>query len=86
MLNAVDSRSFYTGSANMDWRSLTQVKELGISVTGSRCLSADFEQIFDLYWSLGAMNVGAQDWFTRVVAHRCLLEIYTLVVVSLCRS
>jgi phospholipase D3/4 len=28
----VDDRHFYVGSANHDWRSLTQVKELGVAV------------------------------------------------------
>ena len=28
----VDGKHFYVGSANFDWRSLTQVKELGVLV------------------------------------------------------
>jgi len=52
----VDNSTFYLGSANMDWRSLTQVKELGIVVTGSHCLSRDLLQIFDLYWDLSTLT------------------------------
>ena len=40
----------------MDWRALTQVKEIGIVVTGSVCLSTDLLQVFDLYWELGQIT------------------------------
>lgn len=48
----VDGRQFYVGSANMDWRSLTEVKELGVLVT-SQCLSEDLTRTFEVYWELG---------------------------------
>jgi hypothetical protein len=38
----------------MDWRSLAQVKELGITVRHSPCMCADLAQIFSSYWLLGA--------------------------------
>lgn len=50
----VDGRHFYIGSANLDWRSLTQVKELGVLVQDCPCLASDVEKLFDVYWYLGA--------------------------------
>ena len=51
----MDNSTFYLGSANMDWRSLTQVKELGI-VVSSECLTLDLLQIFEIYWTLGQIT------------------------------
>ncbi|XP_055913518.1 5'-3' exonuclease PLD3-like [Eupeodes corollae] len=48
-----DGQNFYLGSANMDWRSLTQVKELGVLVTNCTCLAKDVAKIFEAYWFLG---------------------------------
>lgn len=48
-----DEQNFYLGSANMDWRSLTQVKELGVLVTNCTCLAKDVSKIFEAYWFLG---------------------------------
>ncbi|XP_056139309.1 5'-3' exonuclease PLD3 [Lampris incognitus] len=49
----VDKKHIYIGSANMDWRSLTQVKELGAVVYNCSCLAADLGKIFEAYWFLG---------------------------------
>ncbi|CAJ0582454.1 unnamed protein product, partial [Mesorhabditis spiculigera] len=49
----VDSRHFYVGSANFDWRSLRQVKELGILGLNCPCIAQDVEKIEDTYWDLG---------------------------------
>lgn len=49
----VDSQHFYIGSANMDWRSLSQVKELGVLVQNCSCLAKDLTKIFNVYWELG---------------------------------
>ncbi|CAG9802406.1 unnamed protein product [Chironomus riparius] len=48
-----DEKHFYIGSANMDWRSLSQVKELGVLVTNCSCLAKDVTKIFNIYWELG---------------------------------
>ncbi|KAL4631506.1 phospholipase D4-like [Arapaima gigas] len=50
----VDGKHFYVGSANMDWRSLTQVKEVGISVENCSCLAEDAARLFGVYWHIGA--------------------------------
>ncbi|XP_017860102.1 PREDICTED: phospholipase D3-like [Drosophila arizonae] len=50
----VDGQHFYLGSANMDWRALTQIKEMG--VLGQNCpqLAGDLAKIFKAYWYLGS--------------------------------
>lgn len=50
----VDQQHLYIGSANMDWRSLTQVKELGATVYNCSCMVQDLQKLFEAYWSLGA--------------------------------
>ncbi|XP_075043156.1 5'-3' exonuclease PLD3 [Mixophyes fleayi] len=52
----VDGKHLYIGSANMDWRSLTQVKELGSTVYNCSCLAQDLGKIFEAYWTLGEVN------------------------------
>ncbi|KAL7646357.1 UNVERIFIED_CONTAM: hypothetical protein RMT77_003267 [Armadillidium vulgare] len=49
----VDDRNMYLGSANMDWQSLTQVKEVGVLVQNCSCLVEDAKKIFEVYWILG---------------------------------
>uniref|UniRef100_A0A1B6C9A8 PLD phosphodiesterase domain-containing protein n=1 Tax=Clastoptera arizonana TaxID=38151 RepID=A0A1B6C9A8_9HEMI len=49
----VDRTHVYVGSANSDWRSLTQVKELGIYIQDCKCLAEDISKIFDVYWMMG---------------------------------
>nr|XP_023402379.1 LOW QUALITY PROTEIN: phospholipase D4 [Loxodonta africana] len=49
----VDGRHLYLGSANMDWRSLTQVKELGAIIYNCSRLAQDLEKTFRIYWALG---------------------------------
>jgi len=50
----VDDVHFYIGSANMDWRSLSQVKELGIVVKNCGCLATDLGKIFNVYYYMGS--------------------------------
>ncbi|XP_071489186.1 5'-3' exonuclease PLD3-like [Diadema antillarum] len=49
----VDNQHFYLGSANMDYRSLTQVKEVGVGVFNCSCLAKDLKKLFQVYWYLG---------------------------------
>nr|XP_041569258.1 5'-3' exonuclease PLD3 [Taeniopygia guttata] len=49
----VDGVHLYLGSANMDWRALTQVKELGAAIYNCSCLAKDLGKIFEAYWALG---------------------------------
>lgn len=58
----VDKKHFYIGSANMDWRSLTQVKELGAVVYNCSCLATDLGKIFEAYWFLGESQTIPSPW------------------------
>ncbi|XP_029303065.1 phospholipase D3 isoform X1 [Cottoperca gobio] len=60
----VDKKHIYIGSANMDWRSLTQVKELGAVVYNCSCLAADLSKIFEAYWFLGESQSIPAPWPT----------------------
>ncbi|KAM4586051.1 uncharacterized protein pld7 [Fundulus diaphanus] len=55
----VDQKHFYVGSANMDWRSLSQVKEVGLTVEDCSCLAQDAFRIFGVYWTVGGAAGGA---------------------------
>uniref|UniRef100_A0A1A8FAF0 5'-3' exonuclease PLD3 n=1 Tax=Nothobranchius korthausae TaxID=1143690 RepID=A0A1A8FAF0_9TELE len=61
----VDRKHLYIGSANMDWRSLTQVKELGAVVYNCSCLAADLEKIFEAYWYVGGAQSVPSPWPSR---------------------
>ncbi|XP_077174793.1 5'-3' exonuclease PLD3 isoform X2 [Paroedura picta] len=52
----VDQMHVYLGSANMDWRALTQVKELGVAIYNCSCLAQDLGKLFEVYWALGLPN------------------------------
>jgi phospholipase D3/4 len=54
----VDGRACYVGSANMDWRSFTQVKELGVVVEDEPLLLADIEDWFTTWWDFAARQPG----------------------------
>ncbi|XP_034723202.1 5'-3' exonuclease PLD3 [Etheostoma cragini] len=60
----VDKKHIYIGSANMDWRSLTQVKELGAVVYNCSCLATDLGKIFEAYWFLGESQSIPSPWPT----------------------
>lgn len=60
----VDKKHIYIGSANMDWRSLTQVKELGVVVYNCSCLAADLGKIFEAYWYVGESQSIPSPWPT----------------------
>ncbi|XP_061581851.1 5'-3' exonuclease PLD3 isoform X2 [Cololabis saira] len=52
----VDQKHLYLGSANMDWRSLSQVREVGLLVEDCSCLAQDASRIFGVYWGIGGVN------------------------------
>ncbi|KAK2826206.1 hypothetical protein Q5P01_020420 [Channa striata] len=52
----VDRKHVFIGSANMDWRALTQVKELGVVVYNCSSLATDLQKIFQSYWEMGQPN------------------------------
>ncbi|XP_061108152.1 5'-3' exonuclease PLD4 isoform X2 [Conger conger] len=57
----IDMKHIYIGSANMDWRSLTQVKELGVVIYNCSQLAEDLQKIFRSYWVLGHHNASIPD-------------------------
>jgi len=58
-----DDKDLYIGSSNMDWRALTQVKELGITLWDCNLLAKDLLKIFEVYWILGENDsVVPQTW------------------------
>ncbi|XP_025045120.2 5'-3' exonuclease PLD4 isoform X1 [Pelodiscus sinensis] len=52
----VDMKHMYIGSANMDWRSFSQVKEVGAVIYNCSCLAKDLWKTFRTYWDLGHAN------------------------------
>ncbi|CAM9881324.1 5'-3' exonuclease PLD3-like isoform X1 [Lampetra fluviatilis] len=52
----VDRKHIFIGSPNMDWRAITQVKELGIAIYNCSCLGEDLAKVFEVYWLLGRPN------------------------------
>lgn len=48
----IDRKHFYVGSANLDWRSFTQVKEMGAVISECSCMAEDIGKIFGAYWYL----------------------------------
>lgn len=52
-----DRKSAYIGSANTDWRSLSQVKELGLFISNCTCLLQDIAKIFDVSSNLTSDNI-----------------------------
>ncbi|XP_076605005.1 5'-3' exonuclease PLD4 [Chaetodon auriga] len=52
----VDRKHVFVGSANMDWRAFTQVKELGVVIYNCSSLAKDLRKIFQSYWVMGQSN------------------------------
>lgn len=55
-----DAHSIYVGSANTDWRSLSQVKELGIVVESAVEVAAEALRLFDSWWVWAALDANGQ--------------------------
>lgn len=61
----VDRKHFYVGSNNYDWRSFTQVKEMGVLVRDCPVLAEDMGKIMDVYWQLGGQNKSVPDRYSN---------------------
>ncbi|XP_026572146.1 phospholipase D3-like [Pseudonaja textilis] len=70
----VDRKHLYIGSANMDWRSLTKVKELGIALYNCSCLAKDLHRIFAMYRMLGEEGASLPTTWPRDLAAKSSLE------------
>jgi phospholipase D3/4 len=62
-----DSIHLYLGSANMDWKSLMQVKEMGVAVEDCPELAADAIKYFDSWWEFSALSPTNQEAFDPAV-------------------
>ncbi|GAM29230.1 hypothetical protein SAMD00019534_124060 [Acytostelium subglobosum LB1] len=58
----VDRINAYVGSANFDWRSLAQVKELGVIVENCKSLVEDTRVAFEQYWDAANMSQLPPKW------------------------
>ncbi|KAK1268936.1 hypothetical protein QJS04_geneDACA013686 [Acorus gramineus] len=54
-----DSKDVYIGSANNDWKSLTQVKELGIYLVDCPSIAEKVEVYYNNLWTLSTLNASA---------------------------
>ncbi|TSN95645.1 Inactive phospholipase D5 [Bagarius yarrelli] len=64
----VDRKHMFIGSAAMDWRSLSMLKELGIIMYQCRCLAVDLHRVFNLYWQLEYKEFIPAKWSKRLNA------------------
>ncbi len=51
-----DSKNIYLGSANMDWKSLTQVKEIGIVLEEHPEVAADVTRYYEGWWEFTGLQ------------------------------
>lgn len=58
----VDSKNVYLGSSNMDWLSLSQVKELGVGITSS-VVGGMAVDLFDDWYTWAAVDVKTAEYF-----------------------
>jgi phospholipase D3/4 len=58
-----DGRSLYLGSANMDWKSITQVKEIGIAVEDCPALATDATKYFEAWLVFSGLTASSVDVF-----------------------
>jgi phospholipase D3/4 len=62
-----DSESLYLGSANMDWKSISQVKEMGIAVENCPRLCEDAKSYFEAWWDFSALTPSSAEVFDPIV-------------------
>ncbi|XP_073776520.1 inactive phospholipase D5-like isoform X2 [Danio rerio] len=64
----VDRKHLYMGSAGMDWRSLSTMKEFGLVLLDCSCLVADLHRVFSLYWQLQYKEFVPSLWSKKLSA------------------
>jgi phospholipase D3/4 len=68
-----DQQHLYLGSANMDWKSLAQVKEMGVVVEDCPELAADAGKYFEAWWAFAALSPTSVQVFDPAArVHRCV--------------
>lgn len=53
-----DGRHLCFGSPNCDWKSMTEVKEIGIALMNCSSAANDLGKIFEIYWRIGLRQKG----------------------------
>ncbi len=61
-----DARHLYLGSANMDWKSISQVKEMGVAVEDCPELAVDAAKYFNAWWAFNALTPASVEVFDPV--------------------
>lgn len=51
-----DNQSLYIGSSNFDWRSYSQIKEIGIEITDCQTIASDLDKIFQTYMMMADLD------------------------------
>ncbi|TRY72967.1 hypothetical protein DNTS_003527 [Danionella cerebrum] len=64
----VDRKHIYIGSAGMNLKAFSKLKELGIVVYDCSCLALDLHRIFSFYWQLQYRDYVPSIWSKRVTA------------------
>ena len=62
-----DGRDIYVGSANMDWKSITQVKEMGVAAEACPELAADATKYFNGWWAFSELPPASLEIFDPLV-------------------
>ncbi len=62
-----DRRHVYLGSANMDWKSIMQVKEMGVAVEDCPELAADATRYFEGWWTFSQASATTVEVFDETV-------------------
>ena len=61
------SRHLYLGSANMDWKSIAQVKEMGVAVKNCPALAEDTCRYLEVWFSFSAFSPSSMEVFDPIV-------------------
>src|SRR5687768_4820357 len=65
-LIVTDSANYYIGSANADWKSMSQVKELGLYMKNNPSSALDLESVWDQYWIMAESTSMPSTWPSTV--------------------
>lgn len=56
-----DDETLYVGSTNFDWRSMSQVKEMGVHFQGCSTMASDLEKVFQTYKLMSQAHAGVPE-------------------------
>ena len=63
----VDGKHGFVGSANMDWRSLTQTRETGVFIHSCEPVIRDMANIFDSFWEFASLEGHAAEMTRNII-------------------